>query len=228
MKQAHFLSFILLLTLGWTTVYTSTRETFSGVSESQMALNRVKGALARERAERDIERDHFLEFRQSVATLMPTAVRKLGEGEDGYPIRNLAAVVSRGKSEELRKTLARSLFETGKAHFRDKRYAEANRAFRQVADRFGYTNYAPESLFLLSESYFLQENFEGCVATIRRMVEIFPQHELTGFAMVRLGRVFEVQKRSEEAVDIYKTVLRTFPQRDVASQARASLRGIEL
>jgi hypothetical protein len=41
-----------------------------------------------------------------------------------------------------------------------------------------------------------------------------------------LGRVYELQNRSEEAVDIYKTVLRSYPQRDVASQAKASLRGI--
>ena len=60
------------------------------------------------------------------------------------------------------------------------------------------------------------------------MIELFPTHELTGFAMVRLGRIFEAQKRAEEAVDIYKTVLRSFPQRDVASQAKASLKGIEL
>ena len=54
----------------------------------------------------------------------------------------------------------------------------------------------------------------------------------------RLGRILAVYKgptapatspgtRNEEAVDIYKTVLRSYPQRDVASQAKASLRGVD-
>ena len=60
------------------------------------------------------------------------------------------------------------------------------------------------------------------------MVELIPHHELTGFALIRLGRIYEMQNRNEEAVDIYKTVLRSYPQRDVASQAKASLKGVEL
>jgi TolA-binding protein len=60
------------------------------------------------------------------------------------------------------------------------------------------------------------------------MVELFPQSELTGFALIRLGSIYQIQNRNEEAVDIYKTVMRSYPQRDVASQARASLRDLEL
>ena len=35
-------------------------------------------------------------------------------------------------------------------------------------------------------------------------------------------------KLAEDAVDIYRTVLRTYPQRDVASQAKSSLKGLDL
>jgi TolA-binding protein len=46
--------------------------------------------------------------------------------------------------------------------------------------------------------------------------------------MVRLGRIYEIENRNEEAVDIYRTVLRSFPQKDVAAQAKSSLRGLDL
>jgi TolA-binding protein len=85
-----------------------------------------------------------------------------------------------------------------------------------------------ESYFLMAEGHFLSNELEECTAIVQQMVDLFPQHELTGFALIRLGRIYEIQNRNEEAVDIYKTVLRSYPQRDVASQAKASLKGVEL
>ena len=43
--------------------------------------------------------------------------------------------------------------------------------------------------------------------------------------MIRLGRIYQERRHADQAVDIYRIVMRTFPQRDVASQAKESLRG---
>jgi len=61
---------------------------------------------------------------------------------------------------------------------------------------------------------------------IQRMIDLFPGHEVSGFSMIRLGKIMESRGRASDAIDIYKTVLRTFPQREVASQAKASLAGV--
>jgi TolA-binding protein len=175
-----------------------------------------------------LDREQFLEFRQNVATLMPEAVKQKGMGEAGYPYRSLASTISRSDAEQVRKAIAKTMFERGKDYFRKKEFAKAQRIFKQVVDKYGYTPYVAESYFLLAESHFQQNELEECTQVIQTMVELFPHHELTGFALVRLGRIYEMQNRNEEAVDIYKTVLRSYPQRDVASQAKASLKGIEL
>ena len=160
--------------------------------------------------------------------LFRSVLKQKGEGEEGYPFRSLASILTKGEALEVRKTIAKTLFETGKAHYRDKDFAKANRAFKQVIDKFGFSPNVVEAYFLMAEGYFQMNEMEECTNVIQQMVELFPTHELTGFAMVRLGRIYEAQNRNEEAVDIYRTVLRSFPQRDVASQAKASLRGMDL
>lgn len=228
MKQSAFLSFILLMTLGWMQFYAKVRETYNGVSDYKAQVERLRAEVEEQILARDMDRENFLEFREHVATLMPGVLKEKGEGESGYPYRSLASTISRKDSENVRKAIAKTLFEAGKEHYRKKEFGKANNAFQKIIDRYGYSPYVAESYFLMAEGYFQSNQLEECTSVIQQMVELFPQHELTGFAMIRLGRIYEIQNRNEEAVDIYKTVLRSYPQRDVASQARASLRGVEL
>ena len=60
------------------------------------------------------------------------------------------------------------------------------------------------------------------------MLNLYPESELTGFALLRMGKIYEFQDRREDAIDLYQTILRSFPQRDVAGQASRSLRSVEL
>jgi TolA-binding protein len=228
MKLTGFLCLILVLTACWMQVYARAREIFNGVSEFKGEISQLKAHNESEHLIMALEREQFLEFRQNVATLMPDALKHKGMGEQGYPYRSLASTISRGDAEKVRGAIAKTIFESGKEHFRKKEFAKAQHAFKQIIDGYGFTPYVTESYFLLSESQFQQNDLEDCTRTIQQMVELFPSHELTGFALVRLGRVYEMQNRNEEAVEIYKTVLRSYPQRDVASQAKASLKGIDL
>lgn len=226
MKRTTFLSFILILTAGWMQFYASVRETYNGKSELEQKIASLTKKSEMREIEIALEKEQFLEFRQNVASLMPEVLRENGLGEEGYPYRSLASTITKGESEQIKKAIAKTLFESGKTHFREKKYAKAIRSFKQVIEKFGFSTYVAESYFLIAESHFQENELEECTSTIQHMVELFPNHELTGFALIRLGRIYEVQNRSEEAVDIYKTVLRSYPQRDVASQAKSSLRGL--
>lgn len=228
MKLSVFLSFILVLTIGWMQFYAAVRETYNGVAELNEQLDNTKKGFERKELAMSLEREEFLEFRQYIAALMPDVVKEKGEGLSGYPYRSLASTITKSNKEAIKKTIAKTLFEKGKEHFNKKEYLKANKVFKQVIDRFGFSPYVAEAYFLMAEGHFQENELEECTTTIQQMVELFPHHELTGFALVRLGRIYEIQNRNEEAVDIYKTVLRSFPQRDVASQAKTSLKGIEL
>lgn len=228
MKLTPFLSFILVLALGWMQFYASVREQFNGVSEAKQTAQRTHEKLQRERLAWNLERDQFLEFRQDVATLMPDVLKEKGQGEAGYPYRNLASILTKSEANKVRELVAKTMFERGKEYFRNKQYEKSERLFTQLIEKFSYSSYVTESYFLLAEGYFQSGNLEESTRTIQNMMEQFPGHELTGFSLIRMGRIFEAQNRTEEAIDIYKTVLRSFPQRDVASQARGSLKGIDL
>ncbi|MGE4129992.1 MAG: tol-pal system YbgF family protein [Bdellovibrionales bacterium] len=216
------------MTLGWMQLYSSVRVSYNGLREYQVEIKQLHHELKQAEIAKEIESEHFLEFRQYVATLMPEVLKQRGQGEQGYPLRSLASTIAKTENETLRQAVAKSVFERGKDLFRKKEYAKAKKEFKRLIKDFGFSPYIAESYFLLAETYFQDDEFEDCVSTIQQMIELFPSHELTGFAMVRLGRVFEIQNRPEEAVDIYKTVIRSFPQRDVAGQAKNSLRGMTL
>jgi TolA-binding protein len=227
MRISTFLCLILVLALMWMQLYSKSREIFNGISEYKSEIGHLKAQNESDRLAMALEREQFLEFRQNVATLMPDVLKQKGLGEEGYPYRSLASTISHSEADQLRGTLAKTLFERGKIYFHDKKYSKASPVFQQIIDKFGFTTFVSESYFLLSESQFQLGNLEDSTRTIQQMVELFPHHELTGFALIRLGRIYEMQNRNEEAVDMYKTVLRSYPQRDVASQAQASLRGTE-
>jgi len=228
MRLPGFVGFILVLTTLWMQFYAAVRETYNGVDEYQHEIRELQSQVQQEKMLTALEREQFIEYRQTLATLVPDLVKEKGGGEAGYPIRNLASTLTKVDDIRVRGVVSKTLFESGRTYFRKGEYDKAKKVFRQVIDRYSYSPFVPESYFLLAESHFKKNELEECTTVIQQMIELFPTHELTGFVLIRLGQIFEAQKRAEEAVDIYKTVLRSFPQRDVAAQAKASLRGIEL
>jgi TolA-binding protein len=213
--------------VGWMQFYAAVRERFNGISDYKAEIATLRSRNEEEHLAMALEQEQFLEFRQNVATLMPDVLKKNGLGEEGYPFRSLASTITRGEADQVRQAIAKTLFERGKEYFRKKEYQKSTRLFKQIADKYSFTPYVAESYFLRSESHFQMNELEESTTVIQQMVELFPHHELTGFALIRLGRIYEIQNRNEEAVDIYKTVLRSYPQRDVASQAKKSLRGVD-
>ena len=63
----------------------------------------------------------------------------------------------------------------------------------------------PEAMFLLVEGHFVTQEFDQCVYYLNRMLDLYPEHDLTGYAMVRMGQVYVRQERLEDAIEIYKT-----------------------
>lgn len=228
MALPYFLSFILVLALGYTEMYWATQEHFNGIKEYKQKTAQMSEDLREERLKTKLAKEEFLEFRQDVAALMPQVLPVAGQGEEGYPLRNLAAVLAPGTNDAARKVVIKSLFEKGQRLFRDKKYEDSNKVFEQFIQKYSFSEHTPEAYFLWLDGSFKLADYRKCVEITHQMVELFPGTELTGFALLRLGKIYEIQGRAEDAVDIYKTVLRSYPQRDVAGQAKTSLKGVDL
>lgn len=165
------------------------------------------------------------DFKAQVATLLPSAINEK-KGVEAYPLRQLASVVSKGEPIQFER--ASSLFEKAKSQFREKNYEDANVLFNEVIERFPESIYVIEAHFLLAEGYYQLREDEKAVDTIETMIALFPESELTGFALMRLGKIFEKQDRLEDAADVYRAVLFNFNQNEIQAQAGTALKAVAL
>lgn len=191
-------------------------------------IDQLKEKLKSKEVEQQVLQYQFQEFKQYVATLLPNELRKKDRLEKDYPLRSLASVVQKSSSSNLLEMRAGTLFESAKKEFRNKNFKVAASQFAQLARQYPYFAKTPEVFFFLVESYYQVDDFEQVVVYVNKMVDLYPELELTGYALLRAAKVFEKQDRHDEAVVFYETVLKTFPQREIASTAEAALRAIEL
>jgi TolA-binding protein len=228
MNTNLFVVFILSLTCGMTYFYAELREYFNPLDQYKEKVVHLEEKVKEERFRHLLTSYEFQDFRVYVATLLPKAIEEKGPGEKSYQLRGLASVVQKGSNEKLAITRSKVIFEDGKKQFREKNYDIASMKFREILKDHPYSPYVPESLFLLVEINFMTRKYDQCVSYANKLLDLYPENELTGFAMLRLGKVYELQDRQDDAVEIYKTVIKVFPSREIASLASESLRSVEL
>ena len=60
------------------------------------------------------------------------------------------------------------------------------------------------------------------------MIRLYPDSELTGFALLRLGSIYERRDRIEDAAEIYRSIVAHFSQAELRGQAAAALKAVDL
>ena len=120
------------------------------------------------------------------------------------------------------------LLEKGKKHFSSGKYEVASREFEKLKNQFPSSAYQIQARFFLAESLYLQRDFKKCTEVIDEMVLQYPDHELTGFILLRLGQISEHNNQTEEAQEIYRTVANHFPQKLLKDQALILLKSLEI
>lgn len=228
MKGQFVFSFTLLLVGFWMSVFVKFHMYFTDPKIYLNEINHLKHEVEMSKFRQELMRDQVIEFQMEVAKLLPNYLKTKPADEANYPLRNLASLITTEPNDKFLNSKMRIAFSKAKASFREKDFKKASKELLEFIDKYPFSIDIAEAFFLLSESYFQIEDFERSLTAIEKMIELFPESELTAFAMLRMGKIFEYQDRPEEAVDIYQTVLKVFPERGVASQAKKSLRSVEL
>jgi len=99
-----------------------------------------------------------------------------------------------------------------KKDFRSDNYTAAAAKFRQVIERYPVSKDIIETHFLLAESLFLSGQIDASMDLVDEMMTRYPDSELTGFIMLRMGQVLEKKNRLDEALEVYQAVFRQFPK----------------
>lgn len=197
---------------------------FGENGEDRFAVESVSRKLREERYRRELSEARLRDLGQEVAAVLPSAAHQRLASQ-GYELRTLASVVREPAAVKL--DLSGVRMERAKRLFSLQKYAEASREFEDLLSDFPSSPNSVEAYFLLGESSYLQRDEKKAVEIADLMVTQFPEHELTGFILLRLGQINERNNRVEEAAEVYRTVEKSFGNPALIEQARRLAKALE-
>lgn len=229
MKNSAFLVFSLILFSSLVALHALFQSRLNPTERLEARLRHVEHQRGEAEFRAQLASHRLADYQQEVATILPEALKnKAGDEAFSYPLRQLASVVGATNQEVLVIERASSLFEKAKAAFREQQYEDSNAVLQDLIAHYPESMHVIEAHFLLAEGQYKLKEKEASVGTIERMIVLFPESELTGFALLRLGRIFETEERLEDAADMYRAVLANFQEPELRRQASLSLKAVQL
>jgi len=222
-----FIIFCLVLTVGLMESYALFKDHFSSRKEDSQKISSLRENLEREKLQVAELRSQIYDFQQEVAAQLPALekIDKLSPGPQSFQLRSLASVSQKPTSSW---ELSSPLSAQGLAEFRKKDYSAAAKIFLEITQKYPTSPKIIEAYFFLGESYFLGAKSQECLDIVQEMMTQFPDNELTGFMMLRMGQILQGRGRSEEATEVYKTVAKFFPaNQELKNQALTLAKSVE-
>lgn len=218
-----FMTFIGLLFLA------EVRGTLNGAKENKELADFWKSKVAREQLKKLIAQGQFADFKQDVALLIPQQIKMKKTEEEKQRLRDLASVIPHeGTQEILLGHSAKKLLNQGKEKVKTREYKEGINLLTKLIDKFPDSLHVVEAHYLIIEAYFQQEKNLEVIHWVDKMVELFPENRLTGYALLRVGGIYELDGRPEDAIRIYKTIVAVYDDKKLISQAQVAVSGLEL
>jgi tetratricopeptide (TPR) repeat protein len=94
---------------------------------------------------------------------------------------------------------AQARFRRGDVYFHKKDYRSAIKEYKEALTKFSeHAGTAPNLLFNTAESQFWLKDYKGALETYRQFLQQFPSHNFGGYAMTRIGEIFEILGASDQ------------------------------
>lgn len=223
MKTKYFIPFCLILIFGIHFAFMNFKMFFSSGSLISEELVQTRTKLEKEKLKTEVAYYELESLRQQVAINLPGNILP-----KEYPVRNLASITRSNVKNPLSQFEGDRLFREGKAYFRQKDYIKSNELLSNLILNYRYSPHLPEAYFLLIEGFYQIEDFETCLEELDVMINQFPDNELTGYAMLRMGQIFEKRERLDDAKSIYQSVIQSFKNKELKKQAQILFDGLSL
>lgn len=221
-----FLVFCLVITVGLLQFWHEANEYFSPAKELGQQLTKVKTDLQREKLRSSMASAQLRDFQESVAAVLPTEQQERLSQMSEFQMAQLASVVRVPASESI--DMSSTYMAQATESFRQRKYTTAAQEFQQVISRFPASASTPVAHFMLAESYYLAAQPSESLDVIEKMMNLFPENDMTGFIMLRMGQIFQDRKQPEKAAEVYRTVIDQFGKNiDLKKQAEKLLKTTE-
>ncbi|MGE0634554.1 MAG: tol-pal system YbgF family protein [Pseudobdellovibrionaceae bacterium] len=211
-----FLIFTLALCSGLMQSFALFRDYFDGARAYQHQVEGLKNEIGKLDLQLALKGNELSDFKQEVARVLPSVSPQSSEAAN--QVRFVASVAA-VPSKSLEFDWSKAAFEEGKALFREKKYEKAALSLKKSINLNPSAKHLTECYFLQAESYFLAGRSSDFLEVVDQMVVQFPDHELTGFILLRMGQIFSKQNRPDEAREVYETVIRSFHAPELKTQA---------
>ncbi|WP_413578675.1 tetratricopeptide repeat protein [Bdellovibrio sp. HCB290] len=221
-QNSIFVVFCLCLTIGIVAVYGVLVGHFNGHQKYEMQISALNQKIEKEQFDNSLLSYQLKDFQQTVAQVLPDNKTI----QASYELSNLASAV-RTPASDSGVDLSPVMYERAKKYFTQKNYDKAISEFNGLLEKYPLSSHGVEAHFFIAESYFLKKDFRNSLAQIDDMVTQYPDNELTGFILLRMGQISEYNNQVDEASEVYNTVLKNFKNEDLRKQARKLANSVE-
>jgi TolA-binding protein len=220
-----FVIFCLVLVTGLMQSYFMFQDYFSPHWDDLRRISELKREVEEKNLKIAELENQIVDFQQSVAAELP-ALRKIEKTPKTFQLRNLASVTQKPiDAFEMSGTLS----EKARAEFRRGDFKAAAKSFARLTEKFPTSPVVVEAYFFWGESLYMSGRHQECLDVVDEMMTLFPDHELTGFLMLRMGQVLQARNRSEEAAEVFKVVGKNFASNhELKVQAEKLIQTVEM
>ncbi|MGZ3748823.1 MAG: tetratricopeptide repeat protein [Pseudobdellovibrionaceae bacterium] len=217
-SNSLFVIVCLSITVGLLWSYSEFANYFNRGKEYQIQVQQLQQRVEIEKLKNTLLENQLMDFKQSVAVILPPN-SEIKNQIANYQLKNFASSL-RVPASEAQLDLSGVIFERGKKLFKEQKYEKSIKEFRKVLEEYPLSRYKVESHFFMAEAFFLEKDYKNSLDLIDQMLQQYPDNDLTGFMMLRMGQISELNNRVEEASEVYKTVSGHFKNGQLRAEAQ--------
>ncbi len=178
---------------------------FSGIDGLKEELKSVKNNLRSERVKVAIAEYQLEDYRQTVATYIPKAVK----AHSDYGLRSLASI-SQLNDSGLKISDPTKIVENGQKLCAEERFARGQVHLKDYIENFPMGKKVIEAHFLLHKCYMDAGDIADGISVTELMAKRYPESELTALALINSGDVYIARDRYVDAKFMFQLVRKNF------------------
>lgn len=203
--QALFLIMVLCLTLGLSWAFRAFENHYSDRHELVDSIKTMKASAEKKELQKALLENQIEDLQAQVFKHL--GEKKLADWGDRQWMNSIRSPASAASFE----IQSDRLMASAKHNFASQNYHDAILNLKELIQKYPTSKDVIEAHFLLAESFYVSGQTESCLDLVDQMMQRYPESELTGFIMLRMGQILEKKKRKSEATEVYQAIIRGFP-----------------
>ncbi len=193
---------------------------FTGTKYKEIALFRIAevynkmGLRMEAKAHLKIIMDEFPGGRYALRARLRRAQILMDEKDFEFAYKELLRIVKKNpESTEARD----ATFDIAKFYFSNKDYEKSIKIYNDAVEKWpSYAQFRPEVIHNIGESYFMLGKREKAKSHLFKLINLYPDHELTPKSLNRIGEIYRMAQNNEASAKVFQETLIRKPDSEEA------------